>query len=161
MHEEHTRHIAEGFVRTLATALRTLRLYPPSSPIPQQSASLAAEALSLALSDVEAVTIRPERDGLICLGIPTSAPGAKDVSELLVAHGIAEVSFARGTTADHLAIFASLLQLAGMGMIFVMAMGQTMSPRLARYYRQGDHQGFLRLLSGVTAVSALLGIVPC
>ncbi len=109
MHEEHTRHIAEGFVRTLATALRTLRLYPPSSPIPQQSASLAAEALSLALSDVEAVTIRPERDGLICLGIPTSAPGAKDVSELLVAHGIAEVSFARGTTADHLAIFASLL----------------------------------------------------
>lgn len=59
-----------------------------------------------------------------------------------------------------LAIFASLLQLAGMGMIFVMAMGQTMSPRLARYYRQGDHHGFLRLLSGVTAVSALLGIVP-
>jgi len=59
-----------------------------------------------------------------------------------------------------LAIFASLLQLAGMGMIFVMAMGQTMSPRLARYYRQGDHHGFLRLLSGVTAVSALLGVLP-
>ncbi|GAB4129333.1 lipopolysaccharide biosynthesis protein [Thermopirellula anaerolimosa] len=59
-----------------------------------------------------------------------------------------------------LAIFASLLQLAGMGMIFVVAMGQTMSPRLARYYRQGDHRGFLRLLAGVTTVSALLGVVP-
>lgn len=59
-----------------------------------------------------------------------------------------------------LAVFASLLQLAGMGMIFVMAMGQTMSPRLARYYRQGDHRSFRRLLSGVTAVSALLGVIP-
>lgn len=62
--------------------------------------------------------------------------------------------------AASLAVFASLLQLAGMGMIFVMAMGQTMSPRLARYYRRGDHRGFLRLLGGVTAVSALLGVIP-
>ncbi|NMC19872.1 MAG: lipopolysaccharide biosynthesis protein, partial [Thermogutta sp.] len=59
-----------------------------------------------------------------------------------------------------LAIFASLMQLAGMGMIFVIAMGQAMSPRLARYYRQGNPREFLRLLGGVTAVSALLGVIP-
>ncbi len=63
-----------------------------------------------------------------------------------------------GTAA--LAIFASLMQLAGTGMIFVVALGQTSSPRLARYFRQGDHRRFFRLLGGMTAISGLLGGIP-
>lgn len=84
----------EHAVRAVSTALKTARLYPPSSPIPQQSAHAAALALSEAFRET-GMPVLPfvvARDGLALAGTETPL-GGHDVAELLSSHGVAEISF--------------------------------------------------------------------
>ncbi len=102
----------EHAVRAVSTALKTARLYPPSSPIPQQSAHAAAIALADAFRETGAPVLPfvVARDGLALSG--TDSPlGGHDVAELLAAHGIAEISFTPEVSdADVSAFFAAALR---------------------------------------------------
>ncbi|MBC7265500.1 MAG: HEAT repeat domain-containing protein [Coriobacteriia bacterium] len=83
----------EHAVRALSTALKTARLYPPASPIPQQSARSASDAIADALreSGHSVLPLVVARDGLTLSGTD-SVLGAPDVAELLASHGIAEIA---------------------------------------------------------------------
>lgn len=84
----------EHAVRAVSTALKTARLYPPSSPIPQQSAHAAAAALAEAFRETGSPVLPfvVARDGLALAGTETPL-GGHDVAELLSSHGVAEISF--------------------------------------------------------------------
>lgn len=101
----------EAVVRSLTTAAKTLRLYPPSSPIPMQ----AMEATSGAVADV--LRTRPTlplvvaRTGFTFHGSAVNVAGASDLANVLTAHGVAEVDFLPGcTTAELLAFLGVILR---------------------------------------------------
>ncbi|MCX8006612.1 MAG: HEAT repeat domain-containing protein [Coriobacteriia bacterium] len=101
----------EHAVRAVSTALKTARLYPPSSPIPQQSAHAAALALADAFRQTGAPVLPfiVARDGLALPGTDT-ALGAHDVAELLASHGVAEISFTPDVSEqDVLGLFSAAL----------------------------------------------------
>ncbi|MHB8705338.1 MAG: HEAT repeat domain-containing protein [Coriobacteriia bacterium] len=92
----------ESVVRALATAAKTLRLYPPSSPIPRQSAEAAAESLAGAFRTVDVVPLAVAREGFSYGGSPISSAGANDLADILTSHGVAEVDFRPGTGPEDL-----------------------------------------------------------
>ena len=55
-------------------------------------------------------------------------------------------------------IFAALAYLIVAGNTVVAALGQSASPRLARYYAEGNNQGFRRLLGALVGLGAGIGI---
>jgi O-antigen/teichoic acid export membrane protein len=57
-----------------------------------------------------------------------------------------------------LGIFAALAYIMVAGMTVVLALGQSVSPRLARYYLTGKRKGFYLLLGKISGIGALLGI---
>lgn len=97
----------ENVVRALATAAKTLRLYPPSSPIPRQSAEAAVQSLAEALATADVVPLAVAREGFSCAGTPITSPGANDLADMLTSHSVAEVVFMPGVTAEDLVGFMS------------------------------------------------------
>ena len=85
----------EAVLRSLATAARSLRLYPAASPIPLQSVQAVRDALERVLRDRPrpAGASRSPATGFSVDGAPLGAqiPGARDLSDELRAHGIAEI----------------------------------------------------------------------
>ncbi len=61
---------------------------------------------------------------------------------------------------EPLAVFATLLQFAAAGMIFVQALGNALAPRLTRYYQSNERRRFWGLLARFLAMTTLLGILP-
>lgn len=61
---------------------------------------------------------------------------------------------------ESLAIFATILQFAAAGMIFVQAMGNAFAPRLTRYYQADQFHHFLLLWGRFIGVALLLGMIP-
>lgn len=61
---------------------------------------------------------------------------------------------------ESLAIFATLLQFAAAGMIFVQAMGNALAPRLTRYYQSNQFGSFVKLLARFIGMTVLLGVIP-
>lgn len=61
---------------------------------------------------------------------------------------------------EALAIFASLLQAAGCGVLFVNALGGAIAPRLSRYYQHGEGRKFAQLLNQYILITGLLGAIP-
>ncbi|HOP77287.1 MAG TPA: lipopolysaccharide biosynthesis protein [Thermogutta sp.] len=61
---------------------------------------------------------------------------------------------------ESLAIFATLLQFAAAGMIFVQALGNALAPRLTRYYQSNDARRFWGLLARFLGMTTLLGMLP-
>lgn len=97
----------ENVVRALAAAGRSLRLYPATSSIPQQSVAAAASALNQALVAEPVLAISIARDGLSWHGAHLGAhtPGASELADSLRNHGVAEVAFLPGATANDIIKF--------------------------------------------------------
>lgn len=59
---------------------------------------------------------------------------------------------------EELGIFAALAYLMVAGNIVINALGQSASPRLAKYYAAGDRNAFLRLLFMLSGIGMVLGL---
>lgn len=90
----------ETVVRALTTATKTLRLYPPSSPIPRQSAYAACAALTDLLAIEPVLPLAVGREGFTHQGIPVSSVGSSELADLLVAHGVAEMDILPGCSEE-------------------------------------------------------------
>lgn len=101
----------EQVVRGLTAASKALRLYPPSSPIPRQSVESAASSLTSLLSSEPVLSFRIVRDGLAWAGttIAPGAPGATELADALRDHGVAELDFTPGVSADDLLVLLSAI----------------------------------------------------
>lgn len=104
LEEADTRRI-ESVLRTLATALRSLRLYPPASPIPRQSVEAVHSALAEYFSAGSPVlSLSLAREGFAVAGEPVGAqiPGTRELSDELREHGVAELDIMPEVTADEI-----------------------------------------------------------
>ena len=101
----------EAVVRGVATAAKTLRLYPSTSPIPHQSADAAVTALQSYLAGEPVLALAVVRDGFACGGEPVAVgmPSAADLADLLRSHGVAEVDFLAGCGTQELLGFLDVL----------------------------------------------------
>jgi hypothetical protein len=103
----------DAIVRGITAAAKTLRLYPPSSPIPKQSVESASASLAAFLEAEPVLSLSVARDGFSYAGEPLSAnaPGVGDLADAMRAHGVAEVDFTPGCTTDELLAFlAAVMQ---------------------------------------------------
>lgn len=102
----------DAVIRALATAARSLRLYPPSSPMPRQSVEAAASALDAFFATGEPVlALTLGRDGFEWRHAPVGgvAAGAAELAQDLRDHGVAEVDFVPGCTAEELLAFLGVV----------------------------------------------------
>ncbi len=92
----------EPIVRGLTAAAKALRLYPPTSPIPRQAVESAQSALAAFLSSEPVLCFKVARDGLAWNGatVAPGAPGATELADALRDHGVAEIDFLPGVSAD-------------------------------------------------------------
>lgn len=97
----------DAIVRGITAAAKTLRLYPASSPIPRQSVESASTSMTAFLSAEPVLSLTVAREGFAFGGEPVSAnaPGVRDLADAMRGHGMAEVDFTPGCTADELLAF--------------------------------------------------------
>ena len=97
----------EPIVRGLTAAAKALRLYPPTSPIPRQAVESAVAHLAAFLAAEPVLPLKVVRDGLAWGGatVAPGAPGATELADSLRDHGVAEVDFLPGVTADEMLSF--------------------------------------------------------
>lgn len=105
-----------GALRALASALRTMRLYPATSPIPleaAQSASAAFEAW-FAITGQQVAALAITREGIVAHGDePVGAFGAlADLAETLRERGAAEIAVTRAPDASDILDFVAVLSLS-------------------------------------------------
>lgn len=92
----------------MATALRSLRLYPPSSPMPRQSVDAALVALTEYFEAGRPVlSLSLAREGFAIGPDPVGAsiPGARELSDELREHGVAELDILPPVTAEEIIAF--------------------------------------------------------
>ncbi len=99
----------ESVVRSLTTAAKTLRLYPPSSPIPMQAMAATSEAVVDVLRTRPTLALVVARNGFTFNGAPLNVAGGSDLANVLTAHGIAEVDFLPGCSTDELVAFLAVI----------------------------------------------------
>ncbi len=102
----------EDVLRAIATAARSLRLYPPASPIPRQSVETVVSALEVYFADgAPVLSLALAREGFSIDGTPvgTQIPGARELSDELRTHGAAEIDLMPETTVDELLAFLSIM----------------------------------------------------
>ncbi len=102
----------EAVLRSLATAARSLRLYPAASPIPLQSVQAVKNALSeYFASGADTLCIALAREGFSVDGVPLGAqiPGARDLSDDLRAHGVAEIEVSSDVSGNELLTFLTVV----------------------------------------------------
>jgi hypothetical protein len=101
----------EAVVRGVATAGKTLKLYPPTSPIPREAAESAADALEAYLGDNAVLALAVDREGFRWMGeqLGIGVAGAADLSDELRDRGVAEVDFTPGVTTDELVTFLQVV----------------------------------------------------
>lgn len=107
--DEATQHVIDTVVRSLATAVKTLRLYPPTSPIPRQTAEAAVDALTRFFVGESVLVLTVVRNGFSYAGAPISAPGSAELADMLTGHGIAEVDIMPGVLTDDLIAFLGVI----------------------------------------------------
>lgn len=98
----------DAVLRALATASKSLRLYPPSSPIPLQSIDAAVEALASFFEDGHPLlSLTVTRDGFTWRGtqVGGAALGTSDLVNDLRDHGVAELTISPDFTAADLVGF--------------------------------------------------------
>ena len=104
--------ILESVLRALSTAARSLRLYPPTSPIPRQTVDSALEALgeyfSLGSADLR---LAVAREGFAYEGEPIASNMAVslELASTLRDHGVAQVDIIQGATDADLLGFLSVV----------------------------------------------------
>jgi hypothetical protein len=108
--ESHLSDAIRDLVREIAATARALRLYPPSSPIPRESADKATRALERCLDEAPVLTLDVVRAGFRfgAEEIGVAGMGAADLSSALQSHGVAEVTFTQGCSAPELAGFLAV-----------------------------------------------------
>jgi hypothetical protein len=107
--DEATQRVIDTVVRSLATAAKTLRLYPPSSPIPRQTADAAVDALTGFFAGEPVLVLTIAREGFSYAGVQVNAPGSAELADMLMGHGIAEVSITPGADTHDLIAFLSTI----------------------------------------------------
>jgi len=109
--DKEMQRILEDVVRGIAAAGKALRLYPATSPIPQQSIDRAHLAIERFLTGANILSLTVARDGLEYRSEPVSGgvPGVTDITAALRSHDIAEISFLPGCMSDELVALLSLL----------------------------------------------------
>jgi hypothetical protein len=102
--DQMDRHRLEAIVRGLSTAGRSLRLYPPTSPIPRESVESARVALTGALAGRPVLAFCVGRAGLTFEGETLAAGGAggSSIADDLRAHAVAEIAFLPGCSTEDL-----------------------------------------------------------
>jgi len=107
-------HDIERVIRALSSAGKSLRLYPPTSPIPRESVQSAADAVdALFAGGATALSLVVAREGFISDGeqLSNAVPGVDDLLAELRAHGVAGLTLIPGVTADELLTLLSSLML--------------------------------------------------
>lgn len=153
----------ETVVRSLSTAVKTLRLYPPSSPLPQQSMEAATQSLGQILAAQPTLPLVVAREGFTYRGTDINSPGSQELAAILTSHEIAEVDFLPGCSTGEIAIFlaiilrepaeireaggaAAAMSLSGVENIMVSEVAlTTAAPDIA--YGEADIDSFLRELA--------------
>lgn len=96
----------DAMVRAMASAARSLRLYPPSSPIPRESLVQAADAIAECLSGRPVLSLAVTRSGFSASGLPVAvSPAVGDLAQTLRGHGVAELDVLPGCSTDELLSF--------------------------------------------------------
>jgi len=109
--EPETLQRLEHAVRSLSTASRSLRLYPAASPIPRETVSIALTSLEQFFdAGFPVLSISLARDGFAFAGEPiaVNVSGAGELASELRAHGVAEIDFSPGVSADELLDFLTI-----------------------------------------------------
>ena len=101
----------ETIVRGIATAGKTLKLYPPTSPIPREAAESATSALDAYLSDNAVLSLAIDREGFRWMGeaLGVGVAGSADLADELRDLDVAEVDFIPGVTIDELVGFLGIV----------------------------------------------------
>lgn len=97
----------EVLVRGLSAAAKTLRLYPPTSPMPKQAVDAVLNTLHELLATETTLRLSVAREGFAVSGetIGARVPGAADLANQLRAHGVADVEFAPSVTSEEILTF--------------------------------------------------------
>jgi len=113
VHDTQSQAGMEPVVRGLTAAAKALRLYPPTSPIPRQAVESAQAALASFLTSEPVLCFKVVRDGLAWNGatVAPGAPGATELADALRDHGVAEIDFLPGVSADDIiAVLSAALE---------------------------------------------------
>lgn len=107
MTDSELRQQLEAAVRGIATASKTLKLYPAASPIPRQAVETAAIAVDAYLELNPVLSLAIARAGFSWHGEPLGAgvPGVSDLADALREHDVAEIDILPGADADELMRF--------------------------------------------------------
>lgn len=110
MTDNDTTRKLEAVVRGLTSAAKALRLYPPSSPIPRQSAEAAQAALDSYLAEYPVLSLTIARDGFEWAGTPIAVgtAGVEDLANALRERGVAELDLTPGCSVEDLVSFLSM-----------------------------------------------------
>lgn len=96
-------------VREISATAKALRLYPSTSPIPQQSASTAVSALAHIFDTLPVLSFAITKGGFAFSGQGLEqATASADLAGILQQHGVAEVSFLPGCDAEQLVAFLGI-----------------------------------------------------
>lgn len=111
MPDVNDRQELEAVVRGIASAGKALKLYPPTSPIPRQSVDAATAALDTFLGTHPVLSLTVARDGFGWCGQELGAGmiGVGDLADALRDHGVAEIDFLPGATAEDLMAFIDVI----------------------------------------------------
>lgn len=101
----------EEIVRGLAAAAKSLRLYPPNSPMPLQAVEVVSASLARYFESNHVLTLRIGRTGFEWYGEPiaSTAAGALDLADELRDHGVAEIDILPGCSANDVTSFLMTL----------------------------------------------------
>lgn len=99
-------------VRNLGAAWRALRLYPPTSPLPLETAGGVCRAAEEYLHAEPNLRLSVAQEGFVFRGIDgvITAPGAPDIADALGAHGVAELHFVAPPMPEEVIAFLSAAQ---------------------------------------------------
>jgi hypothetical protein len=109
--EADARGQVETVIRGVATAGKTLKLYPSTSPIPREAAETAVQALSSFLSENPVLSLAVDREGFRWMGetLGVGVAGSADLADELRDLGVAEVDFVPGVSIDELVAFLDIV----------------------------------------------------
>jgi len=102
----------DNVLRALSTATRSLRLYPPTSPIPRQTVDAAVAALEeYFATGRDRLSLAVARDGFAFEGelVGTNIAVSLDFANTLRDHGIAQIDILPTACAEHLLDFLSVV----------------------------------------------------
>ena len=112
MPDAAARRSLEAVLRSLATAARSLRLYPAASPIPLQSVQAVRTSLDeYFATGTDPLYIALAREGFSVDGVPlgTQIPGARDLSDELRALGVADIEVSTDVSSEELLTFLTVI----------------------------------------------------